>query len=290
MTELANLISWQLDRALAFEKDLSGSAAVGEEGENLFLPVVDGDEEDTDDDAGKGTDGDNTRWPPWSSPDESSPPAAAAAAATLSSAEKPSKPPLRRVLPPSSCRAVASAAAAGVRIGDAGVKGFGAFAAVLFEEGTTVGDYEGEWLSLRDLDVRYPHTAAPLKTGDPPRPQPTLIDDKWMDDRMKRGVGLTGDYIFGAGADIFVDGEDMDLSNWGRFVNHAPEDAPGCNLRCKTLEQDMHGNPRVWFVATREIAEGEELLFDYGDNYWDDDASDAQEKELVNPFAPPVWS
>jgi len=26
----------------------------------------------------------------------------------------------------------------------------------------------------------------------------------------------------------------------------------------------------VWFVSTRSIAAGEELLFDYGDNYWDD--------------------
>jgi SET domain-containing protein len=30
------------------------------------------------------------------------------------------------------------------------------------------------------------------------------------------------------------------------------------------------GQPRVWFVSTRPIAAGEELLFDYGDNYWDD--------------------
>jgi SET domain-containing protein len=28
----------------------------------------------------------------------------------------------------------------------------------------------------------------------------------------------------------------------------------------------------VWFVSTRPILKGEELLFDYGDNYWDDPA------------------
>ena len=28
------------------------------------------------------------------------------------------------------------------------------------------------------------------------------------------------------------------------------------------------GEPRVWFVATRDIAPGDELCFDYGDDYW----------------------
>ena len=32
----------------------------------------------------------------------------------------------------------------------------------------------------------------------------------------------------------------------------------------------MTGQPRVWFVALRDIGPGEELLFDYGDSYWDD--------------------
>ena len=30
----------------------------------------------------------------------------------------------------------------------------------------------------------------------------------------------------------------------------------------------MYGNPRVWFVAIRDIEVGEELLYDYGDEYW----------------------
>ena len=37
----------------------------------------------------------------------------------------------------------------------------------------------------------------------------------------------------------------------------------------------MYGNPKVWFVAMRAIEPGEELLFDYGDNYWDEDEADA---------------
>jgi len=50
---------------------------------------------------------------------------------------------------------------------------------------------------------------------------------QWRESRLQRGVGLSGDYIFGVGDGIFVDGEDVEASNWGRFVNHAPETNPG---------------------------------------------------------------
>ena len=128
---------------------------------------------------------------------------------------------------------MATAEAAGVRIGDAGPKGLGAFAVKVFEEGDHVGDYEGEWLSLRDLDARYPHTAP--KGADPV--PPNLVDVAWRESRLRRGVGFSGDYIFGAGEDVFVDGEDVEASNWGRFINHGPETSSTCNLRCKTLAQ-----------------------------------------------------
>jgi hypothetical protein len=55
----------------------------------------------------------------------------------------------KRPLPPATSRAMASAAADGVTIGDAGAKGLGAFAARAFDKDVTVGDYEGEWLSTR---------------------------------------------------------------------------------------------------------------------------------------------
>jgi hypothetical protein len=53
------------------------------------------------------------------------------------------------------------------------------------------------------------------------------VDVQWRESRLRRGVGLTGDYIFGAGDAVFVDGEDVEASNWGRFINHAPETNPG---------------------------------------------------------------
>jgi len=120
----------------------------------------------------------------------------------------------KRPLPPASCLAMATAAADGVCVGDAGAKGLGAFAARNFDAEVTVGDYQGEWLSTRysekersalkkikgwltivafalrsplrhrriglsasrrDLDARYPHTCAPLPPGAPARPPPTMV-------------------------------------------------------------------------------------------------------------------
>mmetsp|Transcript_45980 Transcript_45980/g.103866 ORF Transcript_45980/g.103866 Transcript_45980/m.103866 type:complete len:395 (-) Transcript_45980:322-1506(-) len=302
MAELANLISYQLDRVLALE-DPEVSTPVGaddldddldeedEEGNLESSPAAapaaassaDGGGLTTGDlwkmfgpGTSAGSDGGSAAAAASASAvDESRGDAMAASTPTEDGAGADGGAGLKRkpVLPPASCRAMRTAAEDGIRIGDAGAKGLGAFATKAYTEGETVGDYEGEWLGLRDLDVRYPHTAPLLKPGDPPRPTANLADIEWRNDRMRRGVGLSGDYIFGAGENIFVDGEDIEKSNWGRFINHAPEleKDPACNLRCKTLASDMFGKPRVWFVAIRDIAPGEELLFDYGDTYWDEE-------------------
>jgi len=55
----------------------------------------------------------------------------------------------KRPLPPASCRAMFTAAEDGIRIGDAGAKGLGAFADRDFDADVTVGDYQGEWMSVR---------------------------------------------------------------------------------------------------------------------------------------------
>ena len=53
-------------------------------------------------------------------------------------------------------------------------------------------------------------------------------------------------------------------ANWCRYINHHNDP----NMRVKSLAYAFGGEPRVWFVATRDIAPGEELSFDYGDEYW----------------------
>ena len=76
---------------------------------------------------------------------------------------------------------------------------------------------------------------------------------------------MTGDYIFRVEDDLYVDAEDPKHANWCRFINHSAD----ANLRVKSLAfSGITGEPRVWFVATRDIAPGEELCFDYGEDYW----------------------
>ena len=154
--------------------------------------------------------------------------------------------------------AMKSALESGVaRIGEAGEKGFGAFATARFEDGVTVADYVGEVLDAREIDARFHGKGVQLPN-----------DVAWLLSRKARGVGVTGDYIYSPGDGIFIDAEDPDASNWCRFINHAATDAPECNLRSKSLPFGMDGKPRIWFVSTRVIEPGDELLFDYGDTYW----------------------
>ena len=65
---------------------------------------------------------------------------------------------------------------------------------------------------------------------------------------------------------IYVDAEDEYQSLWTRFINHASP--PNNNLLPKSVPESYDGNPRVWFMANRDIDAGEELCFDYGEDYW----------------------
>lgn len=54
--------------------------------------------------------------------------------------------------------------------------------------------------------------------------------------------------------------------NLSRYINHAPEkDKWGCNIMPKIVY--VNGEFRIKFVAMRNIAVGEELFFNYGDNF-----------------------
>ncbi len=65
---------------------------------------------------------------------------------------------------------------------------------------------------------------------------------------------------------FFIDAEDEYESLWTRFLNHAP--LPYGNVHPKSIHESYDGKPRVWFVANRNIDVGEEICFDYGDDYW----------------------
>lgn len=162
--------------------------------------------------------------------------------------------------------------------------GLGAFCTRNILSGELVGEYNGELLTLHQVEARYWGTRAKK-----------AADRRWIKNRRKRHQGLSGDYLFDLGMDTFLDGEDADISGWCRFMNHAREDSSACNVetsygvrKCTAKSPDGADNndegringsvyssdleagaPRVWFVAMRDIEAGEELSYDYGDSYWD---------------------
>ena len=132
-------------------------------------------------------------------------------------------------------------------------KGFGAFAARNFDEDITIADYVGEQLTQAEVDVRYKKSKMDWK------------DKLWRKSRQLKGITVSGDYIFRVEDDLYVDAEDPAHANWCRFINHSSD----ANLRVKSLAYSGYTQgPRVWFVSTRPIKAGEELCFDYGEEYW----------------------
>ena len=156
-----------------------------------------------------------------------------------------------------------SAVSAGIRIDKSEGKGFGAFSTIPIVQGEWIGDYEGEMLTAQEVKARYWNLGKPKKA-----------DRRWKKSRKRRGQGISGDYLFDLGDDIYVDAEDIDASGWCRFMNHAHETKEECNVEPASSRMYSNGEdvilPRLWFIAKRDIEAGEELLYDYGDDYWEE--------------------
>lgn len=153
----------------------------------------------------------------------------------------------------------------GVCVKDSAGKGLGAFAGTAILSGAWVGEYKGEILTRSEVEGRY--------WG---KRKPKAADRRWKKSRVRRKQGLSGDYLFDMSDDLYIDGEDADVSSWCRFMNHASDDAANeCNVETRFTRQIWDGEkivePRLWFVALRDISIGEEMLYDYGVEYWDDD-------------------
>lgn len=152
-------------------------------------------------------------------------------------------------------------------------KGLGVFSTVNLPAGTYLGEYTGEIL-LNDhiKDRRYVQEYY-LRT---------LDDVAWCASRLDRGQTMTGCYLYGISLPptssstslekkrIYIDAEDEYSSTWTRFINHAFP--PHANVCPRSIHESYTtGQPRVWFVTNRHVHRGEELCFDYGDDYWLDD-------------------
>eukprot|EP00977_Amphora_coffeiformis_P020088 scaffold7832_cov164-Amphora_coffeaeformis.AAC.2 len=164
-------------------------------------------------------------------------------------------------------------------------KGMGVFTMSPIAQGAWMGQYTGEYLTLQQVQARYWDQR-----------KPNRHDRKWRNSRKRRNQGLSGDYLFDMGNGIFLDGEDADLSSWCRFANHHNPGSPttgtdgstetmgsrggggrGDNNACntetyrvgKSPDGEKLDRPQLWFKALRDIDQGEEILYDYGVEYWD---------------------
>ena len=78
------------------------------------------------------------------------------------------------------------------------------------------------------------------------------------------GAGATsGDYVIKMASGRLIDAEDPSTSSWTRYINHSVRKA-------NAAAYDLSGSLDILFLeATKPIAAGEEILFDYGAGYWD---------------------
>lgn len=169
-------------------------------------------------------------------------------------AKSSSRPVLSR-----QCLAHRSAVIADISIHQASdVKGLGAFATGRIACGTYLGDYSGESMTHNEVRARFWN-----------KRDPDIADRKWAESRRARNQSITGDYIFELQDGSFVCAEDGDLSSWTRFMNHAFDDDRECNVKAFMQTEkggDIHRYPR--FFAIRDIEEGEELQYNYGNMFY----------------------
>ncbi|KAH9164585.1 hypothetical protein EDB89DRAFT_2077985 [Lactarius sanguifluus] len=116
-----------------------------------------------------------------------------------------------------------------------GTYGLGAFAAKRIFENQFIGEYVGE-LVPSDLDNREP---------------------------LRDHVDLN--YNFGYNPSFYLDS--ARVGNETRYINHGSGGKKG-TANCVGETRLVFGEQRVGLWATRYIAKGEEILFNYGTNYW----------------------
>ena len=115
---------------------------------------------------------------------------------------------------------------------DCGSKGLGAFAAEDRSQGQWVCDYRGEVITFAQRAVRY------------------------VSEEPEYLFHLGGGAV--AGSHVYIDAVDSDHAS--RAINHAQD---ACLEPRVTLSER-----RVAFYALKDIKAGDELSFDYGEQYW----------------------
>lgn len=149
-----------------------------------------------------------------------------------------------------------------VRIAPSPGKGLGVFAAQHLPARLVVGEYKGEMLTLDECHARYGRQGW-IADAD------TQWHVEWSTARQRRGVGVTGQYVFSVGrcprtsAHLHIDAEDCACANFTRFLNHSSQSPNLTAAKSVTAE----GVPLVRFIVREALQAGQELFFDYGRGY-----------------------
>ncbi|HEX8990949.1 MAG TPA: SET domain-containing protein-lysine N-methyltransferase [Anaerolineales bacterium] len=122
------------------------------------------------------------------------------------------------------------------------VQGLGAFAVASISRGTRIIEYTGQRISPTEADRRYDDEAS-----EHPRVLLFSVDSRTVIDG---GVG----------------------GNDSRFINHS------CEPNCAAITQRKH----IYIEALRDIAPGEELLYDYNLTRRDGDNSDLAQRYVCH--------
>jgi len=139
-----------------------------------------------------------------------------------------------------------------VAICPAGVRGYGVFALRDLQPGTMVGWYTGRLISDTEHEVllKVPGYSAEyiMRIADPDRPA---------------GDGQEG---------WMIDGEDAQTASWTRYINHSvrKRNVESFYLRPRQDFPSHFGALYIEVVAA--VRAGDELLLNYGKEYWDDRA------------------
>ncbi|XP_072443722.1 N-lysine methyltransferase KMT5A-A isoform X1 [Chiloscyllium punctatum] len=122
----------------------------------------------------------------------------------------------------------------GMKVGIIDGKGRGVMATKSFQRGEFVVEYNGDLIEFTDAKNREAKYAQDPSTG------------CYM-------------YYFQYLSKTYCVDATKETSRLGRLINHSK------NGNCQTKLHDVDGKPHLILVASRDIAKGEELLYDYGD-------------------------
>lgn len=113
-------------------------------------------------------------------------------------------------------------------------KGRGLYACRDIAEGELIGRYDGKHISMNEFE----------------------------------SSDSSGTYAMVLANNMVVDGEDASSSSFVRYLNHSRRRA-NCISQDAWEASEGDVTAAVYLEAATDIAEGQELLFDYGSEYWD---------------------